>query len=64
MEEMNKTLNETGIEYHSMSRPFVREPALLNRRKSGDTRPSACVSCNSCYGTPNHQCIFNLRNAR
>ena len=61
MEEMNKTLNETGIEYLSMSRPFIREPALLKRWKSGDTRPSACVSCNSCYATPNHQCIFHLK---
>ena len=61
IEGMNQVLNETGIEYLSMSRPFVREPALLNRWKSGDTRPSACVSCNSCYGTPDHQCIFNLK---
>ena len=25
------------------------------------TSPSKCVSCNSCYRTPGHQCIFNLR---
>lgn len=61
MEEMNKVLNETSIECLSMSRPFVREPDLLKRWKDGDARPSACVSCNSCYSTPNHECIFNLR---
>lgn len=64
MEEMNRLLNETSIEYLSMSRPFVREPDLLNRWKNGDTRPSTCISCNSCYSTPNHECIFNIRRAQ
>ena len=26
----------------------------------GDTRPALCVSCNSCYRTPGHACIFEL----
>lgn len=60
-EEMNNLLNTTAIEFLSMSRPLIREPELLNRWKSGDLRPSACISCNSCYRTPNHACIFNLR---
>ncbi len=61
VEEMNKTLNETAIEFLSMSRPLIREPNLINRWQSGNLKPSACVSCNSCYNTKFHQCIFNLR---
>ena len=61
VEMMDKLLNETEIEYLSLSRPLIREPNLINRWKSGDLRPSACISCNSCYRTPNHTCIFNLR---
>lgn len=33
----------------SLSRPFIREPELVNRWKSGDLRPSACVSDNLCF---------------
>lgn len=61
IEAMNTLLNETGIEYLSMSRPLIREPHLIKRWMDGDTRPALCVSCNSCYRTPGHQCIFKLR---
>jgi len=33
----------------AMSRPFIREPHLVNRWGSGDTRPAACISCNACF---------------
>lgn len=36
-------------DYISMSRPFIREPGLVNRWKSGDLRPSTCVSDNRCF---------------
>ena len=52
----------TRIEYISLSRPLIREPNLIQRWQQGDTKPSLCVSCNACYRTPGHQCIFNLRN--
>jgi 2,4-dienoyl-CoA reductase-like NADH-dependent reductase (Old Yellow Enzyme family) len=32
----------------SMSRPFIREPNLVNRWMMGDTSPSGCISCNLC----------------
>ena len=56
-----ETDRQTRIEYISLSRPLVREPNLIQRWLHGDTRPSLCVSCNTCYRTPGHQCIFNLR---
>lgn len=58
---MNRIVDEHGIEMLSLSRPLVCEPDLVNRWKNGDTAPSACVSCNICYRTPGHRCIFNLR---
>ncbi len=61
IEEMNRLLITTPIEYLSMSRALIREPSLLNRWADGDIRPSACVGCNACYRTPGHKCIFNLR---
>lgn len=33
----------------SMSRPFIREPDLVNRWKSGDRSPATCLSDNRCF---------------
>jgi len=42
---------EDGVtDYIALCRPLIREPDLVNRWKSGDTRPSACVSDNACIG--------------
>jgi 2,4-dienoyl-CoA reductase-like NADH-dependent reductase (Old Yellow Enzyme family) len=44
-----KQLVEEGtVDYVSMCRPFIREPDLINRWKSGDRRKAACISCNNC----------------
>ena len=61
IEKINQIFEETQIQYVSLSRPLVREPNLIQSWQEGDTRPSLCVSCNTCYRTPGHQCIFNLR---
>lgn len=58
VEHIRKTLNETPLEYVSLSRPLIREPNLPNRWKSGNLAPSACISCNACYSTQGHECIF------
>ena len=59
IENMNNVLNETNIEYMSLSRPLICEPDLIKRWIDGDKSPSRCVSCNNCYQTFNHKCIFN-----
>ena len=55
---MEKILNEGGVEFLSLSRPFICEPDLPNRWKSGDSSPAKCISCNMCYQTPGHKCIY------
>jgi 2,4-dienoyl-CoA reductase-like NADH-dependent reductase (Old Yellow Enzyme family) len=40
---------EGVTDYVSMSRPFIREPGLVNRWKMGDLRKSPCLSDNLCY---------------
>ena len=61
---MQAALDATGVEALSLSRPLVREPDLPMRWAAGDLAPATCVSCNACYNTPGHQCIFKLREAR
>jgi 2,4-dienoyl-CoA reductase-like NADH-dependent reductase (Old Yellow Enzyme family) len=36
-------------DYVSMSRPFIREPALIRRWQSGDRRKASCKSDNLCF---------------
>ncbi len=48
-EIVHKALNDHNLDYVSMSRPLIREPALANRWKNGDHSPATCVSCNGCF---------------
>jgi 2,4-dienoyl-CoA reductase-like NADH-dependent reductase (Old Yellow Enzyme family) len=47
--EVADKLVEDGVaDYVSLSRALIREPDLVNRWKSGDTRKAACVAENAC----------------
>ena len=58
LETANAVLAKTAIQYIALSRPLIREPNLINRWQAGDIRPSTCISCNACYRTPAHTCLF------
>jgi len=60
LDYINKTINDEHIDMISISRPLIREPNLINRWKEGDTAVAKCISCNACYSTPGHKCIFVL----
>lgn len=40
-----------GFELVAMARALLREPDLVNRWRSGDTRESLCIHCNKCMPT-------------
>lgn len=61
LEHMEVVLNDSRVEFLSMARPLIREPDLPNRWLGGDTAPARCVSCNACFRTPNHDCVFVLK---
>jgi 2,4-dienoyl-CoA reductase-like NADH-dependent reductase (Old Yellow Enzyme family) len=44
-----RLFGEGIADYFSMSRPFIREPALVKRWESGDLRKAACLSDNLCF---------------
>jgi 2,4-dienoyl-CoA reductase-like NADH-dependent reductase (Old Yellow Enzyme family) len=47
-----KELVEKGYaDYISMSRPFIREPDLINRWESGDRTRATCISDNRCLSS-------------
>ena len=58
---MEKFLNATNIELLSLSRPLIREPDFPKKLFADKNCVSKCVSCNACYRTPAHRCIFGGR---
>lgn len=61
IEHMEDILNNSNIQYFSLSRPLTCEPNLINRWSNGDLSKPKCISCNKCYQTPNKECFFNIR---
>ena len=61
LDVMEEVLNKTKIELISLSRPLLRESDLPNKMKDGTCNTSKCVSCNACYSSPSHKCIFRGR---
>lgn len=49
-----RLVSEGVADYISMCRPFIREPALINRWKDGDRRRATCLSDNQCF-TPGRE---------
>jgi 2,4-dienoyl-CoA reductase-like NADH-dependent reductase (Old Yellow Enzyme family) len=46
--QMEEIVKKGYVDFISMSRPFIREPLLVERIKQGKTDAASCVSCNKC----------------
>ena len=49
-ELLEKVVQKGEADCVSMSRPFIRDPGLINAWKSGDRHRATCISCNKCLG--------------
>jgi 2,4-dienoyl-CoA reductase-like NADH-dependent reductase (Old Yellow Enzyme family) len=49
IEVAEEIIRKEETDYISMSRPFIREPALAKRWQGGDRAPATCISCNGCF---------------
>ena len=54
---MQKVINEGICDMISLSRPFIREPDLVNSMETGRTDRSSCISCNKCYHPDGFRCV-------
>lgn len=61
VQAMEEVLSGSRIELLCLSRPLLREPDLPNRMKECTDVVSRCISCNGCYSSPAHRCIFRGR---
>lgn len=48
LDYMEEVLSKGHADFVSMSRPFIREPFLVQRFREGKTDRATCVSCNKC----------------
>lgn len=55
-ELLEEKLNEGNIKAISLCRPFICEPDLANRWKSGNRTKAKCVSCNRCFSPGKLSC--------
>jgi 2,4-dienoyl-CoA reductase-like NADH-dependent reductase (Old Yellow Enzyme family) len=46
---MEEILSNGFADFISMSRPFIREPNIVNKIEEGKADSVACVSCNKCF---------------
>jgi 2,4-dienoyl-CoA reductase-like NADH-dependent reductase (Old Yellow Enzyme family) len=49
-EVVESVIKEGRADLISLSRPFLREPDLINRWMKGDLSPATCTSCDGCSG--------------
>ncbi len=56
---MQEVLENRHADFISMSRPFIREPSLVNKIKEGEMDKVSCVSCNRCLAAvPNELPVY------
>jgi len=48
-ELMEEVVQKGEADFISMSRPFIREPGIINVWKSGDHHRATCISCHKCF---------------
>lgn len=51
-------INNSKIKFISLSRPLICEPDFINKLKENNGYVSKCVSCNACYRSYAHECVF------
>jgi 2,4-dienoyl-CoA reductase-like NADH-dependent reductase (Old Yellow Enzyme family) len=53
---LEKILNETNINYFALSRPLLAEPGLIKRWKTGNRKPAICIRCSKCRTSHGNYC--------
>ncbi|WP_407374496.1 tRNA-dihydrouridine synthase [Methanobrevibacter sp.] len=58
MDKITELLNNTDIDFISMQRPFVKDPAFLTQWKMDGHGKSECKTCNNCYWKKESICLI------
>ena len=55
---MNAAITDGKCDMISISRPFIREPDLINKFQSGKSMKAECISCNKCFNEKGVRCHY------
>ena len=60
---MEEVIENGEADFVSMCRPYIREPDIVNRWRSGDLSRATCISCNKCildhvFNNKPLRCVF------
>ncbi len=58
LDTMQDIINQSKIELISLSRPLLCEPDLPSKMQMDKNIISKCISCNRCYSSSAHKCVF------
>lgn len=58
IDSMEEMLKNEETDYFSLSRPLIREPDLPKKWEADRTYAARCISCNTCFTTSGHRCVF------
>ena len=64
VETMEEILQNSQIQMLSLSRPLLREPDLPMKMQRGTATEAKCISCNACYSSRFHHCVFRAGDMR
>jgi len=59
VETMENILNDSAIEYFSISRPLLSEPDLINKWSGERSYKPRCISCNKCFDENGNTCYLD-----
>ncbi len=59
MDKITELINNTGIDFISMQRPFVKNPCFLSEWKLNGHGKSECKTCNNCYWKKESVCLID-----
>ncbi|MEW5902706.1 MAG: hypothetical protein AB1715_14670, partial [Acidobacteriota bacterium] len=53
---MERVVEQGEADLISLSRPFIREPSLVHKFRTGAVSRSECISCNKCFNPRGISC--------
>jgi 2,4-dienoyl-CoA reductase-like NADH-dependent reductase (Old Yellow Enzyme family) len=56
---MENILNQSEIEFMSLSRPLLSEPDLINKWEKDKSAKPRCTSCSLCFTPEGNMCILD-----
>lgn len=58
---MEQAVSSSRVDLISLCRPFIQDPHIVKKFRTGDIKKSDCISCNGCFNPRGISCAENRR---